>query len=52
MTKVFYEIYYHSSEEDRIEVEKQLRKEINNFLFGDMKVTGFNVKRFISDENE
>ena len=52
MTKVFYEIYYHSSEEDRIEIEKQLRKEINNFLFSNTKVTEFNVKRFISDENE
>ena len=52
MTKVFYEIYYHSSEENTVEVEKQLRKVINNFLFDDTKVTGFSVKRFISDENE
>ena len=52
MTKVFYEIYYHSSDENISEIEKSLRKEINNFLFSNTKITGFSVKRFISDENE
>jgi len=44
MTKVFYEIKYYSSKEDRIEVEKDLRKAINNFLFTDMRITGFSLK--------
>lgn len=52
MIKVFYEIYFHSSENDKIEIEKQLRTIINNFLFTDVRVTGFNLKRFISDEFE
>ena len=45
MTKVYYEVYYYSSIEDREEVEKDLRKTINNFLFNNMKITGFSLKR-------
>lgn len=45
MTKVYYEVYYYSSKEDRKEVEKDLRKAINNFLFENRKITGFSLKR-------
>ena len=45
MSKVYYEINYYSPTEDRKEVEKDLRKAINNFLFDNRKITGFSLKR-------
>ena len=53
MTKVFYEINYYSVTEDRKEVEKELRKVINNFLFDNRKITGFSLKRldFLYDDD-